>query len=105
MCEASRNTKRQKIRVSQSCADPSVQHGKVLRNSVAVGDAPCRASAADRGRVPAGREASSKRAADVSAAGDFSSFLTRAAAASVPAMAAARTHLAPTVIEVTPVAT
>ncbi|BDH16056.1 hypothetical protein HOK021_72350 [Streptomyces hygroscopicus] len=104
MCEASRNTKRQKIRVSQSCADPSVQHGKVQRNSVAVGDAPCRASAADRGRVPAGREASPKRAADVSAAGDFS-FLTRAAAASVPAMAAARTHLAPTVIEVTPVAT
>lgn len=105
MCEGSRNTKRQKIRVSQSCADASVRHGKVLRNSAAVGWAPCGASAADRGRVPAGREASPKRAADVSAAGDFSSFLTRAAAASMPSTAAARTHFAPTVIEVTPVAT
>lgn len=105
MCEASRNTKRQKIRVSQSCADASVRHGKVLRNSTAVGGGPCRASAADRGRVPAGREASPKRAADVLAAGDISSFLTHAAAASMPATAAARTPLAPTVIEVTPVAT
>ncbi|MET8017853.1 hypothetical protein [Streptomyces decoyicus] len=39
------------------------------------------------------------------AAGDISSFLTHAAAASMPATAAARTPLAPTVIEVTPVAT
>lgn len=84
MCEASRNAKRQKIRVSQSCADPSVRHEKVLRNSVAAaGGAPCRASAAAADGVP--------------------TLLTRAAAASVAAAGAAlRRHPAQTVTEVTP---
>lgn len=83
MCEASRNAKRQKIRVSQSCADPSVRHEKVLRNSVAaVGGDPRRASAAAADGVP--------------------TLLTRAAAASVAAAGAAlRRHPVLTVTEVT----
>lgn len=87
MCEASRNAKRQKIRLPQSCADASVRHGTVLRKSVAaVGGAPSRATAAVSGDVP--------------------TFLTRAAGA--PAAAAGgpvRRHPVPTLTEVTPGAT
>lgn len=87
MCEASRNAKRQKIRLPQSCADASARHGNVLRKSVAAaGGAPRRATAA--------------------AAGDVPTLLTRAAGA--PAAAAGgpvRRHPAPTVTEVTAGAT
>lgn len=84
MCEASRNAKRQKMRVPQSCGDPSARHEKVLRNSVAaVGGAPRRASAAAADGVP--------------------TLLTRAAAASVAAAGAAlRRHPTLTVTAVTP---
>ncbi len=87
MCEASRNAKRQKIRLSQPCADASVRHGNALRKSVAaVGDAPRRATAA--------------------AAGDVPMYLTRTAGAPAAAVGGpVRRHPAPTTTEVTPGAT
>lgn len=87
MCEASRNAKRQKIRLPQPCADASVRHGNVLRKSVAaVGGAPRRAAAA--------------------AAGDVPTFLTHAAGAPSAAVGGSvRRQLIPPMTEVTPGAT
>lgn len=87
MCEASRNAKRQKIRLPQPCADASVRHGNVLRKSAAVaGGAPRRATAA--------------------AAGDVPTFLTRAAGAPAAAVGGpVRRHPVPTLTEVTSGAT
>lgn len=87
MCEASRNAKRQKVRLPQPCADASVRHGNVLRKSVAaVGGVPRRATAAASGDVP--------------------TFLTRAAGApSAAADGPVRRQPVLTMTEVTPGAT